>query len=234
MTMEIASSPERALPGAPLDAEGVWCEVRTGRGLPPGPKRPALFLDRDGTLINLVPYLSRPELVKPVPGLSRVIARANALAIPVVVITNQSGIARGYYGWRDFAAVQAALDGFIRAGGGRIDAVYACPHLPGALLTTPGEDPPSRKPNPGMLLRAREDLNLDLAASWIVGDAASDLEAGKRAGLSRGWLVPTGLGTQETDAARQLADARFEVVVEREFRMLGGELRSLAEVTNRA
>ncbi len=221
----MASAQAPGGPPAPLDAEGVWCESRRAPFATP---RPALFVDRDGTLIELVPYLSEPARVKPVPGAERLVARANALEIPVVVVTNQSGVGRGYYGWREFAAVEQAIDRKFEAHGGRIDAVYACPHPPGALAPEPAEDPPCRKPNPGMLLRAQRDLNLDLASSWIVGDAASDLEAGKRAGLARGWLVPTGYGARDAKAAEGLSCSTFDTVVGRAIGSLERELEVLA------
>ena len=210
---------------APLDAERVWCETRRS---PLEAPRPALFLDRDGTLIELEPYLSEPGKVRPIAGAGRMIARANAIGLPVIVITNQSGIDRGYYGWAAFAAVQRRLEFLIGAEGARFDAVYACPHLPGGRA---GEQAPGslyRKPGPGMLLRAAEVLNLDLRRSWVVGDAASDLEAGLRAGLCRGWLVPTGYGARDAEAARSLTGAGFEVVVGRPIEALIGELDDLA------
>lgn len=208
------SRPTAASPAYPLDASGMWREVRARR--PAGDPRPALFLDRDGTLIELVNYLSRPEEVRPIPEALALVARAAALDLPVVLITNQSGIARGYYGWDAFSAVQGAVLDAVHAAGGRIDAVYACPALPESGA-------PCRKPNPGMLLAGAEDLAIDLAASWIVGDAAIDLEAGKRAGLRRGWLVPTGYGARDREAAGALADGDFAVTLGRPIGEVAGQ-----------
>ncbi len=187
----------------PLDETGLWREVLKPRA---GAPRPAIFLDRDGTLIELVAYLSDPEKVRPIDGALALVSVANARGLPVVLITNQSGIARGLYDWHAFAAVQARLVALLEAAGCGLDAVMACP-------AGPDSDAPCRKPNPGMLIEAARLLPLDLPASWIVGDAAIDLEAGKRAGLRRFWLAPTGYGQRDVEAARALiepgADATF-------------------------
>ncbi len=205
--------------GFPLDESGLWREIRT----PPARSaiRPALFLDRDGTLIELVEYLSTPDEVRPIAEAVALTARAHANDIPTVIVTNQSGIARGYYGWQHFAAVQEALIATVAAGGGQIDAVYACPALPES-----GAD--CRKPNPGMLLAAATDLALDLGRSWIVGDAASDLAAGARAGLHRGWLVATGCGVGERAGALALRGPDFDVTVDRPLSELADSLSGLS------
>jgi len=203
----------------PLDESGMWREIRTPfAGTTP---RPALFVDRDGTLIELVDYLSMPEGVKPIADALALTARACACRIPTVMVTNQSGVNRGYYGWPEFAAVQEAVLAAVDAGGGRIDAVYACPALPDS-----GD--PCRKPSPGMLLAAAEDLSLDLKRSWIVGDAASDLAAGARAGLACGWLVATGYGAEERAAALALRGPGFDVTVDRPLSELADSLSGLS------
>ncbi|MBT3170939.1 MAG: HAD family hydrolase [Rhodospirillaceae bacterium] len=190
----------------PLDESGMWREVRC---LPAAAApRPALFLDRDGTLIELVDYLSKAEDVRPIAQAIALTAQATANNMPVIMVTNQSGIGRGYYGWHEFAAVQTAVLAVVAAGGGQIDAVYACPAMPESGAAC-------RKPNPGMLLAAADDLSLDLSQSWIVGDAASDLAAGMRAGLRRGWLVATGYGEAERDQALHLRSGGFDVTVDR-------------------
>ena len=198
----------------PLDSDGLWREVRAGPAAAPGP---ALFLDRDGTIIELVDYLSRAEEVAAIPGALESLAAATRAGLRVVVVTNQSGIGRGYSGWDAFAAVQARVTALADAAGGRIDGVYACPALPGSGA-------PCRKPAPGMLLAAAADLAIDLGRSWIVGDSASDLEAGRRAGLARGWLVPTGYGGRDRGAASGLADAGFHVTIGRPISALGAAL----------
>lgn len=198
----------------PLDPSGLWREVRSGRPAEPGP---ALFLDRDGTLIRLVNYLSRADDVAPVPGAFESLAQAGQAGFRAVIVTNQSGIERGYYGWEAFAAVQARVIALVEAAGGAIDAVYACPALPGSGAAC-------RKPAPGMILAAAEDLAIDLGASWIVGDSASDLEAGRRAGLARGWLVPSGHGARDRGLAADLASGNFRVTIGRPIAVLGAAL----------
>ena len=198
----------------PLDPSGLWREVRAR---PSEPLAPALFLDRDGTLIELKAYLCRAEEVAPIPGAFESLAQARRCGLRVVIVTNQSGIGRGFYRWDDFAAVQERVIALAEAAGGLIDAVYACPALPGSGA-------PCRKPGPGMLHAAAADLAIDLGASWIVGDAASDLEAGRRAGLARGWLVPSGYGRRERAAAAGLAASDFAVTIGRPIAALGAAI----------
>lgn len=190
----------------PLDENGMWREIRHTAG--DDTPRPALFLDRDGTLIELVNYLCRAEDVRPIDAAVALTAKARANNMPTILVTNQSGVGRGYYGWDEFAAVQGAVLSEVAAGGGQIDAVYACPAMPESGAAC-------RKPNPGMLLAAADDLAVDLKRSWIVGDAASDLAAGARAGLQRGWLVATGYGEAEREKALHLRSSGFDVTVDR-------------------
>ncbi len=198
----------------PLDSSGLWREVRADSLALPAP---ALFLDRDGTLIELVDYLCRADKVAPVAGAFESLAAAARAGLRVVIVTNQSGIGRGFYGWDAFAAVQERVITLAHAAGGRVDAVYACPALPES-------DAACRKPNPGMLHAAAADLAIDLGRSWIVGDSAGDLEAGRRAGLLRGWLVPTGHGARDRAAAAGLARDGFRVTIGRPIAALGAAL----------
>lgn len=198
-----------------IDEHGIWRRVHGpahGHGPASGSAapRPALFLDRDGTVIKESPYLSDPDLVRVIPEAMITIARANRLGIPVVVVTNQSGIERGYFDWQTYAAVEDAVVAAAAAAGARLDAVYACPRAP----AEPQEPIPfGRKPHPGMLATAAAELDLDLSASWIAGDCATDIEAGLRAGLLGGWLVPTGYGKRDAAAARSLAGVGYQVIV---------------------
>lgn len=200
-----------ALAEFPLDAEHVWCQVL------PGAARggSALFLDRDGVVVEEVEYLARAEDIAVIPGAAEVIAAANRRAIPVILVTNQAGIACGYYGWREFAAVQAALLAALTQAGARIDAVYACPHHPSGQPPYIHPLHPARKPNPGMLLRASTALELDLGRSWLVGDKAIDIEAAKRAGLAGALHVLTGHGAAERAAAAVLAAPGFALRLDR-------------------
>lgn len=176
------------------DGVGCWVE-RLAADVPPG--RPALFLDRDGVVVEETHYLSDPAKVRLLDGAARAIAGCNARGLPVVLVTNQAGIARGYFGWREFEAVQREMIGRLAAAGARIDLVLAC-----AYHDT-GEAPYRvaahawRKPNPGMIRAAAEMLAIDLPASAVIGDKVSDLEAGAAAGLARAVLVRTGHGGDE-------------------------------------
>ena len=191
----------------PLDAEGVWCEVspRCNRG------GPTLFLDRDGVVVEEVDYLHRVEDIAICPAAAAVISTANANAVPVVLITNQSGVGRGYYGWAEFRAVQEAIQSAIAAEGAHFDAVYACAHHCDGQGAFAHPDHPARKPNPGMLQRAAAALDVDMARSWLVGDRVGDIEAAKRAGLAGALHVLTGYGQGERAEAMALAGPRFDV-----------------------
>lgn len=198
--------------GAFIDAEGVWNQMLR-RG-PAAGAPPALFLDRDGVVMEDRDYLSDPDGVELIAGAAAVIAAANAKGFPVALVTNQGGIGLGYMGWSDFAAVQARLLAELTALGARIDAVFAAPHHPRGRGEYAHPDHPARKPRPGMLLRARDMLGIDLARSWIVGDHWRDLEAGRNAGIHGGVHVLTGHGTHDGQRlkALELADATFTVL----------------------
>ena len=191
----------------PIDPDGVWCQVLSS--VPPG--RAALFLDRDGVVVEEVDYLRRVEDVVLCPGAASVIAAANAEIVPVVLVTNQAGIGRGYYGWPEFQAVQEAIQTALAAEGAHVDAVYACPHHRDGKGVFAHPNHPARKPNPGMLWRAAKDLALDLPRSWLVGDTASDIEAARNAGLAGALHVLTGHGRTERSAASALCGPAFTV-----------------------
>jgi D-glycero-D-manno-heptose 1,7-bisphosphate phosphatase len=195
-----------------LDDDGIWCQLPRPERAAVLRGRAALFLDRDGVLVEEVGYLHRPEEVRLIPGAADLIAAANRAGLPVVLITNQAGIGRGYYGWAEFQATQERIEADLAAQGTALDMVLACPfHAQGQ---PPYRHPahPCRKPRPGMILRAAERLGLDLAGSWVVGDRAIDLAAGRAAGLAGGAHVLTGHGAAERDAALELASGRFRVL----------------------
>lgn len=178
-----------------IDGVGLWAESPSRRQLA---GRPALFLDRDGVIVEETHYLSRVEDMVMIPGVAEAIAQANAREIPVIVVTNQAGIARGYYGWEDFAKVQAAIVAALAAAGATLDVVLACGYHGVGTGPLAVADHAWRKPNCGMLDYAAERHGIDLDRSWIVGDKASDLEAGLKAGLAGGFLVKTGHGEAES------------------------------------
>jgi D-glycero-D-manno-heptose 1,7-bisphosphate phosphatase len=189
----------------PIDEAGLWCEIANADFC----GRPALFLDRDGVLIEDRNYVGRIEDMCMIAEATSAIARCNAIGIPVVVVTNQSGIARGYYQWSDFHAVQAGLCSALTAAGARLDAVLACAYHENGFEPLRVANHPWRKPNPGMLMAAACRMNLDLARSWIVGDKASDVAAGAAAGLAGGTLLNR--DDRERQKALQLAGAGFAV-----------------------
>jgi D-glycero-D-manno-heptose 1,7-bisphosphate phosphatase len=168
-----------------IDDIGLWCQI----DYTDAAGRPALFLDRDGVIVADTHYLGRAEDMRLLEGAGAAIARCNALRIPVVVVTNQSGIARGYFDWDGFRAVQEALSNALLAVGAHIDAVFACAyHADGSQhLRIAGH--PWRKPNPGMILTAGNRMNIELSRSWIIGDRMHDMAAGMAAGLAGGTLL---------------------------------------------
>ncbi len=196
-----------------LDDGGIWCQVLGSKSVRSPAPRAALFLDRDGVIVEEVPYLHRPEDIRFIPGAAETIAAANRAGLPVVVVTNQSGIGLGLYGWAEFAATQEQILRDLGAAGAVLDMVIACPYHPEGKPPYLHTNHPDRKPRPGMLLRAAERLGLDLGRSWIVGDRAVDMEAGRAAGLAGGLHVMTGQGTADRKAALMIATKDFEVRV---------------------
>jgi D-glycero-D-manno-heptose 1,7-bisphosphate phosphatase len=154
---------------------------------------PAVFLDRDGTLMRDVDYCGDIKDVAVFEGVPAALRKLNECEYKLVVITNQSGIARGYFTEEQYRAVEAEVSRQI--GDGLIDATYFCPHLP-------ENDCKCRKPSPEMIFQAARDHGIDLARSFFIGDKKSDLQCGRAAGVKT-ILVRTGYG-KETDHA--LAD----------------------------
>ena len=168
--------------------------------------RPAVFLDRDGTLTDEVGYVNHPSRLRLLPRSAEAIRRLNAAAVPAVVVTNQAGIARGYFSQDVLDTVNATLVTRLAEAGARLDGIYVCPHHP-----TEGEPPyrarcECRKPKPGLLRRAAAELGLDLARSTMIGDKPSDLVPGREVGAAT-VLVLTGYGRGEWEYHRD----RFEV-----------------------
>jgi D-glycero-D-manno-heptose 1,7-bisphosphate phosphatase len=171
----------------PLVEPGLWVERIGSAEFPAG--RPALFLDRDGTINLDTGYPDDPAGMVLRDGIAPVIKAANQRGVPVVVVTNQSGIARGYFGWDAFARVNRRVLDLLAEQDAFVDMVLACSYHDAGTGPLAIADHPMRKPNPGMLLEAGRRLALDLERSLIVGDKPADMEAGQRAGLERGWLV---------------------------------------------
>ena len=144
--------------------------------------RRAIFMDRDGTICEEVGYVNHVSRSRLMPRSVEAIRAANEAGFAVVVATNQSGVARGLFNEDLVRSVHARLKQEVEAGGGRIDAFYYCPHHPREGQPPYRQDCDCRKPRPGMLLRAAAEHDLDLGASYMVGDSLVDLEAGVAAG----------------------------------------------------
>ncbi|MCA1905369.1 MAG: HAD family hydrolase [Desulfarculus sp.] len=147
-------------------------------------KRPAVFLDRDGTINREVSYLSRPQDVEILPGAAEAIARLNAAGFWVVVISNQSGLARGYFDEGDLALVQLEINRRLKAAGARVDAWYFCPHHPAGVVEDLALACECRKPGIGLIMQAAREIALTLEGSFMVGDRLLDVACGRRAGLT--------------------------------------------------
>ena len=157
--------------------------------------RPAVFLDRDGVLIRDVHLLTRPDQVELYACAPQAIRRLQEAGFAVVVVSNQPVVARGLASEQDVERIHAWIQELLRkSSGGQIDQFYFCPHHPNATLPQYRLACDCRKPRPGMLLRAAEEMDLDLGASYVVGDRISDIVAGQRAGCQT-ILVETGMHT---------------------------------------
>jgi D-glycero-D-manno-heptose 1,7-bisphosphate phosphatase len=163
--------------------------------------RPAVFLDRDGTINAEVDYLSDPDQLVLLPGAGRAIARLNAAGYLTVVVTNQSGIARGLLSEQRLDEIHARLRQLLAQEGGALDAIHHCPHHPTIGAAPYRRECDCRKPLPGMYERAARELGLDLQRSWAVGDSPRDLEAAAALGVP-GILVASGKALASDAAAR--------------------------------
>ncbi len=168
--------------------------------------RKAVFLDRDGTLIQERGYLKDPDQVALEQGAAEAVARLNRSGFAVVLVTNQSGVARGTYTEEDVAAVHRRLESLLEVEDARLDGVYYCPHYPEGVVEEYRQSCTCRKPAGGMLLRAAEDLGIRLDGSYMIGDKLTDTEAARREGLT-GILVRTGYGESEWKACLQEAES---------------------------
>jgi len=153
-------------------------------------------MDRDGTINEEAGYLDSLEKLRLIPGAAVAIRLINASGMKAVVVTNQSGVARGFYDEAFVEKTHARLRELLRAEEALLDGLYFCPHHPTEGKGDYLQSCDCRKPAPGLLLRAARELRLDLARSYMVGDTLKDIEAGTRAGV-RGVLVRTGYGGEE-------------------------------------
>lgn len=169
--------------------------------------RGAAFFDRDGTIIEDVDYISRPEDVRLIAGAATSIAALNEARIPVIVVSNQSGIGRGYFTYDAYERVQARIEEVLRDNGARLDGTYICPHAP-------DRNPPCscRKPRLELYNKAAHAHHLDLMRSWYVGDRWRDVEPAETVGGS-GRLVPaSSTPAEEVARARERGLARDTLI----------------------
>ena len=168
--------------------------------------RPAVFIDRDGTLLEEAGYLDRLERLLFFPFSIDAVRLLNRAGLAVVVITNQSGIGRGMYQEEFVIRTHDVIAERVAQGGAHIDGYYYCPHHPAAEIERYRIECECRKPAPGMMWRAAADLSLDLSRSFSVGDKWTDVQAGNTAG-ARGILVRTGYGRSSEAAPRPDVEA---------------------------
>jgi D-glycero-D-manno-heptose 1,7-bisphosphate phosphatase len=174
----------------------------------------AVFLDRDGTINEEVGYLDRPEKLKIIPGAFEAIRRLNQIGLKVIVVTNQSGIARGFFDEAFVLSLHEQMRTIFLENGAVIDGFYYCPHHPTAGIAPYQKVCACRKPEPGLLMIAAKERDVDLETSYMIGDLFTDVEAGQRAG-AKGILVRTGYGQQavsDTITPDYVADDILEAV----------------------
>ena len=175
--------------------------------------RPAVFMDRDGCLTEEVGYVNHPSRLRLLPRTAEAIARLNRAGVPAVMVTNQAGIARGYFSEETLQATHARLHEALAAAGARLDGAYTCTHHPSEGQPPYRADCDCRKPRPGLLRRAAAELGLDLAASVMVGDKLSDVAVGHTV-CAAGILVLTGYGRGEWEYQRSRTDVKPDHVAE--------------------
>ncbi len=146
------------------------------------PKRKAIFLDKDGTLIPDVPYNVNPDLITLKNGVIEGLKLLKNNGYILAVISNQAGVARGYFKYNELEKVKEKLNLLLKKEGIEIDAYYFCPHHPLGKVAEYSVACDCRKPEPGMILKAAKDLQIDTKKSWMIGDILNDVEAGNKAG----------------------------------------------------
>ena len=161
-------------------------------------KKPAVFFDRDGTLNRDVGYVTHLDVYELLPRAAAAVRKVNEAGWLAILITNQAGVARGYFSESMIDKVHRKLQDELGGKGARLDAIYYCPYVPNGDVPAYALDSKMRKPYPGMILKAAEEHGVDLGKSVMLGDKYSDLEAGWRAGCRSG-LVLTGYGRGERE-----------------------------------
>ena len=160
--------------------------------------RRAIIMDRDGTVCDEVGYINHVDRIRLLPRSAEAIRLANAADFQTVVVTNQAGVARGYFAESLIDEVHDRVRELLAEGGARLDGIYYCPHHPEVGAPAYRKACACRKPSPGMLERARDEMGIDLSASFMIGDTIKDVEAGRRVGATS-ILVLSGYGKGELE-----------------------------------
>ncbi|MDI6731841.1 MAG: D-glycero-beta-D-manno-heptose 1,7-bisphosphate 7-phosphatase [Candidatus Margulisbacteria bacterium] len=175
----------------------------------------AVFMDRDGTIIEDVGYLNHPSNIQFIPGSIEAIKKLNAAGYKVIIITNQAGVARGLVSEDMLQTIDKALHKWILASHAHLDGIYYCPHHPEHGHYPYRQACECRKPHPGLIKRAQRDFDIDLSQSYMIGDKATDIEAGRRAGVKT-TMVLSGRGSEEKNHLKhppnQFAENLLEAV----------------------
>jgi D-glycero-D-manno-heptose 1,7-bisphosphate phosphatase len=174
-------------------------------------KRKAIFIDRDGTIMYDKHFLRDPEDVELLPGAAEAIQILNRENFDVIVISNQSGVARGYFTENEVKAVNDRLIQLLHSQNARIDAIYYCPYYDKGIVPEYSINHPCRKPNPGMIKQAVADMDVEPVA--IIGDRAADIQLAKKVGVP-GILVLSGLGAKQDEITQKNADFIAPTILE--------------------
>ena len=188
----------------------------------------AVFMDRDGTISKEVGYIRDPSDLRILPGAVDAVRLINESGMKAVLVTNQSGVARGHFSEEQLQKVHSKLKALLAERGAYLDGIYYCPHHPEFGGSKHGSKCNCRKPDPGMLEMAAGDLHINLADSYVVGDKNSDVELGHRVG-AKGILVLTGYGKNEAASLHKESKARPHYIAENILSAVNWILRDLRE-----
>ncbi len=176
------------------------------------PRKPAVFLDRDGTLIHDADFLSQPSQVRLFPGSAEALKLLRGGGFRLFVVSNQSGVARGYFTETSVKKANRKIQTLLKAKGARVDRFFYCPHYPQGKVKSLAINCDCRKPNLGMVKKAARLYPLDLKRSYVIGDKIDDLMLAKKAGVAAGILVRTGKGRKSEKQLGRLGSGRTVVV----------------------
>ena len=165
----------------------------------------AIFMDRDGTIVEDVGYMNSPDQIRFIPGSIEAIKMLYQAGYKVVVITNQAGVARGLVTEDMLQTIDKTMHKWILNGGAHLDGIYYCPHHPEHGVYPYKQTCECRKPHPGLIKRAKRDLEIDLTQSFMIGDKATDVEAGKRVGIKTVFVL-SGHGNEEKSRITEKPD----------------------------